>query len=309
MSSKGMNTVDLFCGCGGMSLGFQNAGFNILAAFDNWKPAIDVYKQNFNHCVKQLDLGSAEVIHEIAKLKPNLIIGGPPCQDFSSAGYKSSSNTRAVLTTSYINIVTSVKPQYFVLENVPRIKKNEVFVSAVTVLKEAGYGITEAILDASYCGVPQARKRLFLIGSLGARDGFLEDILEQNKSDKKLTMREYFGEDLGVDFYFRIPTTYERRAIFSIDDPCVTIRGIDRPIPKNYKKHADDPVRIGDNVRGLTVLERSYVQTFPKSFKFEGTKTNLNEMIGNAVPVKLAEYVARAIDEFHTFNKKRERQR
>ena len=73
---------------------------------------------------------------------------------------------------------------------------------------------------------------------------------------------------------------------------------MDRPIPKGYKGHPSDPVEIGPKVRALTVLERSYVQTFPKSFIFEGTKTNLNQMIGNAVPVKLAEYVAKALLEY-----------
>ena len=75
----------------------------------------------------------------------------------------------------------------------------------------------------------------------------------------------------------------------------MTVRGIDRPIPKGYKKHPQDPVEIGPLVRALTVKERSYLQTFPKEFIFEGTKTDLNTMIGNAVPVNLAQYVADAL--------------
>ena len=86
--------------------------------------------------------------------------------------------------------------------------------------------------------------------------------------------------------------------VFSIYEPCQTIRGVDRPIPKGYKGHPSDPVEIGPKVRALTILERSYVQTFPKSFKFDGNKGDLNLMIGNAVPVKLAEYVAVAIKKY-----------
>ena len=113
-----------------------------------------------------------------------------------------------------------------------------------------------------------------------------------------MSMYDYFGDSLGTEYYFRVPRSYTRRGVFSIYEPCQTIRGVDRPIPKGYKGHPSDPVEIGPKVRALTVLERSYVQTFPKSFVFEGTKTNLNQMIGNAVPVKLAEYVAKAILEY-----------
>ena len=84
----------------------------------------------------------------------------------------------------------------------------------------------------------------------------------------------------------------------------MTIRGVDRPIPKSYKKHPDDPVDIGPKVRALTVIERSYIQTFPQSYIFDGTKTDLNQMIGNAVPVNLARYVANALNEYIEDNKK-----
>ena len=102
-------------------------------------------------------------------------------------------------------------------------------------------------------------------------------------------------ELLGIDYYFRVPRSYSRRGIFSIDEPCQTIRGVDRPIPPGYPGHPSDPVEIGPDVRTLTIEERSYVQTFPKNFIFQGSKTDLNQMIGNAVPVKLAEYVASAL--------------
>ncbi len=290
--------IDLFSGCGGMSLGFQNAGFSILAAYDNWKPAVEVYKLNFSHPIISADLSDEKVQDSIVAMSPNIIIGGPPCQDFSSAGHRNENLGRAVLTYSYRDIILKVRPKFFVMENVPEITKSAKLPEIKQSFKSAGYGLTAYILDASYCGVPQSRKRFFLIGCLDAEDDFLKPFLEKNLASKPMSMYDYFGDSLGVEYYFRVPRSYNRRGIFSIYEPCQTIRGVDRPIPPGYQGHPSDPVPVGPLVRALTVLERSYVQTFPKDFKFIGNKTDLNQMIGNAVPVKLAEFVATAILEY-----------
>ncbi|WP_103867469.1 DNA cytosine methyltransferase [Aquimarina sp. I32.4] len=293
-----LDVVDLFSGCGGLSLGFQDAGFNIKHAFDNWKPAIDVYKDNFNHPISDIDLGSKESIKFISSLEPNMIIGGPPCQDFSSAGKRDETRGKADLTIKYANIVSSIKPEWFMMENVERIKKSRILKDAIDILKKAGYGISIDVLDASYCGVPQARKRFFMIGRLNSKDDFLNAYFSKNLSNKRMTIHDYLGDSLGVEHYYRHPRSYMRRGVFSIHEPSPTVRGVNRPIPKGYQTHSGDPVDIENNVRPLTTIERSYIQTFPKSFKFEGTKTNLEQMIGNAVPVKLAEYVGRCIMEY-----------
>lgn len=293
-----MKAVDLFCGCGGMSLGFQNAGYKIVEAFDNWEPAIRTYEKNFIHPVRKADLSDEGMVSIVSELKPDIIIGGPPCQDFSSAGHRDETLGRAELSRTYTDIVTTAKPKYFVMENVPRIRLSDTYQYVRDGLKAAGYGLTEKILDASYCGVPQKRKRLFLIGCLDAEDDFLAVYLEQHLSSKPMSIHDYLGDALGVEYYFRIPRSYSRRAVFSIYEPCQTIRGVDRPIPPKYKKHPQDPVEVGPLVRALTPTERSYMQTFPKAFIFEENRTNTNQMIGNAVPVKLAEYVAKAIKEY-----------
>lgn len=299
-------TIDLFSGCGGMSLGFQNAGFDIVAAYDNWKPAVDVYKLNFTHPIYSADLSDETVQERILSLSPSVIIGGPPCQDFSSAGHRNEDLGRAVLTYTYRDIVLKVRPKYFVMENVPEITKSSKLAEIKRSFSDAGYGLTERVLDASYCGVPQSRKRFFLIGCIEAEDGFLQEELDRNLASKPMTMYDYFGDSLGVEYYFRVPRSYSRRGIFSIYEPCQTIRGVDRPIPPGYKGHPSDPVPLGPQVRALTVLERSYVQTFPREFVFTGNKTDLNQMIGNAVPVKLAEYVASAILAFDKNQRKGE---
>lgn len=293
MTSK-MKTIDLFSGVGGLSLGFQKAGFKILSAFDNWDKAIEVYKKNFKHPISQLDLSQTDdAISVISPLKPEIIIGGPPCQDFSHAG-KRTEGTRADLTNSFANIISTVKPEWFVMENVDRAKNSSAYAQAKDIFLKSGYGLTEKVLDASLCGVPQKRKRFFCIGKLNEKNGFLDQILEESLSKKPLTVRKYFGASLGVEHYYRHPRNYNRRAVFSIDEPAPTIRGVNRPIPPNYVKHLNDPVGL-DGLRPLTTEERARVQTFPEKFVWLGSKTDMEQMIGNAVPVELSKYVANAI--------------
>ena len=293
-----MEIVDLFSGCGGLSLGFQNAGFEILAAFDKWEPAVKVYRDNFNHPIYDTDLGSEEGLEFVKSLKPQMIIGGPPCQDFSSAGKRDETLGRADLTISYANIVASAKPEWFVMENVERITKSHILKEALQIFKKAGYGISYQVLDASFCGVPQSRKRFFLVGHKHSTDNFLNPYFNKNLSSKQMTLFDYFGKSLGVEYYYRHPRSYARRGIFSIYEPSPTIRGVNRPIPKGYSKHEGDPVEISDKVRPLTTKERSLIQTFPEDFIFNGSKTDLEQIIGNAVPVKLGEYVANCIKEY-----------
>jgi DNA (cytosine-5)-methyltransferase 1 len=290
--------VDLFSGCGGLSLGFQNAGFEIIAAFDKWEPAVNVYRENFNHPIYDTDLRSEEGLEFVMRLTPQMIIGGPPCQDFSSAGKRDESLGRADLTLSYANIVANSKPEWFVMENVERILKSRILKEALQIFQKAGYGISYQVLDASFCGVPQARKRFFLVGHKYSPDNFLHPYFIKNQSKKPMTVFDYLGKSLGIENYYRHPRSYMRRGIFSIYEPSATIRGVNRPIPKGYRKHEGDTVEVSEGVRPLTTKERSLIQTFPKDFIFNGTKTDLEQIIGNAVPVKLGEFVANCINEY-----------
>ena len=287
--------VDLFCGCGGMSLGFEKAGFKISAGFDNWKPAIKVYEANFKHPVIEQDLSKVDAaIKAINKYKPDIIIGGPPCQDFSTAGYQDETRGRAILSVCFSQIVCKVKPRFFVMENVATIKNTESFKKAINNFHKAGYGLTERILDAAYCGVPQTRKRMFVIGGTDENDGFLDNEIGLKLTDSPMTIHDYLGDSLGTEYYFRVPTNYNRRGVYSIYEPSMTIRAVDRPIPKGYKRHPNDPVPV-EKARVLTPVERSYIQTFPKDYKFLGGKSDMNQMIGNAVPVNLAKFVGSAL--------------
>lgn len=293
-----MRTVDLFAGCGGLSRGFQNAGFDIVAAFEFWEVAAACYEKNFKHPVYRMDLSDVkEAVKIISPLKPNLIIGGPPCQDFSHAGKRIEAN-RANLTNSYANIVKAVKPQFFVMENVDRAQRSNAYANARQIFKDTGYGLTEIVLDASRCGVPQKRKRFFCIGVLGQHDNCTMEYLVRNIAKKETTLRDYFGDTLDFECYYRHPRNYSRRAVFSIDEPAPTMRGVNRPVPQGYPGHPNDACPIDENVRSLTTLERALIQTFPADFKWIGTKTDTEQMIGNAVPVKLGEYVANALNAY-----------
>lgn len=298
MNIKTFKVIDLFCGCGGLSLGFQQADFNIVAAFDYWDAALNIYQKNFNHPVYKRDLSDLTNLTDLEALSPDIIIGGPPCQDYSTAGHRDETKGRAALSISYARIVEHIRPKYFLMENVAVIEKSETLKVVNRIFKNAGYGLTQLTIDASKCGVPQIRKRHITFGILDGKDNDAMAIFTRNLNDKSMTMREYFGDTLGFEYYFRVPTSYKRRGIYSIDEPSMTIRGVDRPVPKGYKGHPADPVPLTSDIRSLTPQERSWIQTFPKDFIWEGTKTNLNQAIGNAVPVKLGEYIANCIKEY-----------
>lgn len=301
-----MPVVDLFCGCGGLSKGFEQAGFDIAAAFDGWSSAITCYNANFDHEAIQCDLSDVKkAVEAITPFEPTVIIGGPPCQEFSHAGRREE-GARADLTFKYAEIITTILPDYFVMENVPRVQNSNAYSKAKRLYIDNHYGLTEIVLNASYCGAPQKRKRFFCIGALNAPNNFLLDRLFDACSDNEITIRNYFREKnipLDIDCFYRHPTTYSRRAIFSVDDASPTIRGVNRPKPDTYRRHENDAVDEAGlaDVRCLTLAERAAIQTFPADYQFDGlniSRGDLEQMVGNAVPVVLAQFVAERLHEY-----------
>ena len=278
-----------------MSLGFQSAGFEIAAAYDNWQPAIDIYKKNFQHPIYQMDLSDLSVVDQLRQHKADVIVGGPPCQDFSIAGKRNFKGSRADLTYKFSEIIAEVRPKWFVMENVYNIEKSPALSDVLQCFKNAGYGLTAGVYEASRMNVPQNRKRYFLIGKLDENDDFLKSSIEQSMAKNRMTVREYLGDMLQTDYYYMHPRSYNRRAIFSVDEPSATIRGVNRPIPSSYAPHSADKTSNKELVRALTTKERSYLQTFPPEYQLHGSKSNLEQLIGNAVPVKMAEFIARRI--------------
>ncbi len=291
-----MRTVDLFSGCGGLSLGFISAGINVVAAYDNWDAAVKVYANNFNHPINTVDLSNEEFAAEhIRQYHPRMIIGGPPCQDFSSAGLRNEDNGRGNLTLSFAKIISIIRPEWFVMENVSTIIRTNKLIGAKEIFRDSGYGLTQMVLNAALCGVPQKRKRFFLIGKLGAEDDFIKGYLINRLASKEMTVKDYFGDKIHIEYYYRHPRSYARRGIFSVNEPSPTIRGVNRPIPSGYSIHHNDPIKSLEGVGPLTTKERSMIQTFPETFNFIGSKSEIEQMIGNAVPVNLGKYVASAI--------------
>lgn len=308
MRNKTLRVVDLYSGCGGLSLGFQNAGFDVVAAFDNWQAALKIHENNkhlFNHPIFKLDLSKVpEDLSIFSQYKPDMIIGGPPCQDFSSAGKRDESLGRADLTVVFAKIVSALKTKWFVMENVDRAIKSNAYAKAIQVVRKAGFGLTLVVLDASYYNVPQKRLRSFLIGELNGEDDALSPFIERRRSNKPMTVRDFLGNSLGIKHYYRHPRSYMRRAIFSIDEPSPTIRGVNRPVPQGYRGHPGDTVKVTPSLRPLTTKERSLIQTFPFDFDLSSnTKTDVEQMIGNAVPVNLAKEVARSILDYVKLDK------
>lgn len=296
-----MKIVDLFCGAGGMSLGFSRAGFEVVHAFDNWNHAVSTYAANMDHPSSMLDLADVEATEATlaplfdvdAQVRPGLI-GGPPCQDFSSAGKRVQAG-RADLTEKFAGYVRELQPAFVVMENVTAATHATVYRAALATMRDAGYAVDTIVLNAALTGAPQARKRLFAIATRDEHTtAAIMDRLRAGLADTPMTMRDYFGDRLGTEHYYCHPRSYARRGVFSIDEPSPTVRGVNRPIPPGYNAHPGDSAPIAQ-ARPLTTAERAAVQTFPPDYEFSGPATAREQMIGNAVPVRLAEYVAAAV--------------
>ena len=278
-------------------MGFGNAGFDVLLALDNMPIAVEIYQKNFDHDCQEHDLNDVnKTVDMLRDLDFDGIIGGPPCQDFSSAGPRNPKGKRANLTYSFMDVVIELKPTFFVMENVPTIKSTEILDDICERFQEAGYGLTAVILNSALCGVPQRRKRFFLIGELHSQNNKLLEPLRKKLTTKEMTVKDYFGDELEFEFYYRHPRSYARRGVYSVDEPSATIRGVNRPIPPKYKKHnADKADPSKQSVHVLTSRQRAQIQTFPSDFVLSNIKSKDQVLIGNAVPVGLGRAIGKAI--------------
>ena len=167
-------TLDFFCGAGGMSLGFDNAGYEIVGAVDKNETAVETHRQNFSHPVWQYDLAAVEPQEFAAEtgVKPShveVVIGGPPCQGFSRANVdRSVDDERNNLVFVFADYVEYYEPETFLMENVKGIQEttmqDEVFNPLLAEFREAGYVVDWKVLNAADYGVPQIRERVFVQG-------------------------------------------------------------------------------------------------------------------------------------------------
>lgn len=162
--------VDLFCGAGGMSLGFLRAGFRVVCAADCWAPAVETYRRNLgDHVVHR------RITPDIEIPPAAVIVGGPPCQGFSSAGRRNDDDERNSLVAVFAEIVARSRPTAFVFENVEGFltgARGRFVVDLLRPVINAGYHVHLRKINAANYGVPQHRKRVIAIGGLGWEPSF-----------------------------------------------------------------------------------------------------------------------------------------
>lgn len=169
---KKYNVIDLFCGCGGLSYGFESAGFNVLLGIDNDEKALETFE--LNHKGAKTICGDITEISYEEDIRPligeeqiDVIIGGPPCQGMSLSGPRKFDDPRNKLYLSYIRLVEEIKPKAFVIENVPGLVGlfgGKIKDSIIDKLSQLGYNVQYKLLTASEYGVPQSRRRVVFVG-------------------------------------------------------------------------------------------------------------------------------------------------
>lgn len=169
----GFRALDLFSGAGGLSRGLVEAGFEVVAAVENWDPAIESYRANFpNHLVLNRDIGqlAAKGFDELKAYGTlDLLVGGPPCQGFSIQRIGRDQDDRNDLIIGFAGAVVELKPRMFLMENVPGLlgrRGKTIAGEFVSLVTTAGYDVDYKILDAASYGVPQIRRRVFFVGWL-----------------------------------------------------------------------------------------------------------------------------------------------
>jgi DNA (cytosine-5)-methyltransferase 1 len=172
MSNSKPTVIDLFCGCGGLSFGFIEAGYNVVLGIDHWKDAIATFENTHSNAKGLVADLFTETPKEISSKtgikKVDLIIGGPPCQGFSIAGKRIIDDERNKLYKSFVDFVKFYKPSVFLMENVPNIISMGQGIVKETIIKDfenLGYKVVCKVLLASEFGVPQNRRRAFFIGT------------------------------------------------------------------------------------------------------------------------------------------------
>jgi len=308
-----MKVVDLFCGAGGFSLGFEKAGHDVVYAIDNNESAIKTYKNNLN--TKKVICDDIKNIEKVPEA--DIVIGGPPCPEFSNANRNKNPEKGLELVNEFLRIKDMVNPSYWVMENVPNIKKH---------LKRKKFP-TQYLLNCADFGVPQKRVRFFG-GKFNKPKNTHNEKRQMTINGEKLeewktvknTIKDLFGKtdekmdhipEFGATLveYFSKENKYNSQRQIDINKPAPTIKAQEIARNKKFphyfiarrmnktKEIIEDINSVDDvqdiKIRRLTIRECARLQTFPDWFEFYGSKTDKYKQIGNAVPptmsFKLAE--------------------
>ncbi len=310
-SNTKYNYVDLFAGCGGLSLGIKQAGFNKLVDVEILDHAMDTLKYNFPE--------SHHYFGDIKDFNPkeytngndvHLVVGGPPCQGFSVAGKRNPKDIRNQLFREYQRVVEELNPYFFILENVPGIltlDNSNFYKEIVEGFKELGYEVSVRILEVADYGVPQLRTRAIFIGNrFGLRNPYPKKQLnpEHYKSiDESISDLEDKQMDSSINhvwtkhskkFEERIAQVGPGESLYETFADAYKRQRVGHPSMTIKENHGGTHLHYSLN-RCISAREMARLQTFPDEFIFQGTHKQAFIQVGNAVPVLLAKNVGLAV--------------
>jgi DNA (cytosine-5)-methyltransferase 1 len=289
--------VDLFAGCGGLSLGFEAAGYRTVG-YEMNTDAFKTYNRNLKgNCLN-------EKLTFITKFpKAEILIGGPPCQPFSVIGNQLGLNDNRNGFPICIEAVKKIKPKIFLFENVRGLMfKNKWYLeSLVEEFRSLKYNVEVQILNAKNFDVPQNRERVIIIGYKNGKFKFPAPVT------RLITSGEALGRmalSIPTNIKLLSQSMHQYIARYEKASKCVTNRDLhlDRPARtltcRNLAGSTGDMHRIkmpSGEKRRLTIKEAARLQSFPDFFKFDGNETSVYNQIGNAVPPMLAYHLAQSI--------------
>ena len=321
-----INYIDLFSGAGGMSLGFDQAGFNNIFSVDIEPSFCETYKTNFpKHNLIQKDiskLSNEEIKSLIGNQIIDVIIGGPPCQGFSMAGNigrKFIDDSRNQLFREFARIVEIVQPSYFVMENVARLythNKGETKKEIIELFKKMNYNVDCKVVNTADFGIPQVRNRVLFIGNR-----ISNNIVFPTKTvDKPISIKEAIdklpklksGEKSKIPNHISMKHSeqmLEKMKYVSDGGNRNEIPELIRPKSGDVRKYiryksTEPAVCVTGDMRkifhysqnrALTVRELATLQTFPLDFIFKGSTISQQQQVGNPVPPILAKEIALTI--------------
>jgi len=291
--------LDLFAGCGGLSLGFEAVGFKTIA-YEMDKSACETYNKNLHG-------GCTETKLNIGFEYPNadIVIGGPPCQPFSVWGYQRGASDNRNGFPIFIEAIKKINPSIFLFENVRGLlyANKDYFNNIIDEIKELGYCIEYKLLNAVDYEVPQNRERLFVVGHRGKFSFPVQ-------KNKKITVKEAIGDLMYTtpsESKFLTPSMDAYVATYEKASCCVKPRDLNPDKPartltcRNLAGATSDMQRIrlkDGRRRRLLHREAARLQTFPDWFNFYGNETQQFNQIGNAVPPLLAYNLALSVKDY-----------
>tara|TARA_Y100000310_G_C20698881_1_gene827813 strand:- start:5421 stop:6350 length:930 start_codon:yes stop_codon:yes gene_type:complete len=301
-----MRFLDLFAGCGGMSLGMEQSGMECEGFVEWWDPAINTHYKNFPQS-KLIGEDIEEIPDEVFKAlngKVDVIVGGPPCQGFSMAGKRDIRDPRNSLFVHFVRAVNQIQPTFFVMENVRGITsmKNEEGIYAFNVIleefKKINYKVKVKLLNSGNYNVPQARKRIIFIGWKDEKYDKMD--LFPKRMVQKVTVNDVL--DLEYEENEQIQHQYSQKSKKDILKNSYLKQGDNfskfKSAGKKLKRNALSPTitKGGKYIhpvynRFCSVREVARLQSFPDSFEFCGTVEEMYAQIGNAVPVLMAKAI------------------